>query len=1166
MKKSLFLLGLMFSLILGSSSYARVLMDHGDVHSQDYEGASEALVVVNFPIEIVQRQIKTLLLSDESPIKEVLRLDFDPLHRLFLFEGVIELPVDLLRDLEASVGKREVKKNHHFKLSLSFPSARLLSLTSYLQLTINRLEIDGQDYSSATDIMGRFVSAILANPSFVDYVLGEDRADAFEGSTTMQIRQFIERKNLRFRDNTVSFKLNLKEFTDFRNFSEITELRLWQFSPVLLRGLNQTVFRMEAGVGRPDDLWLNDIRARGENDTRVLTLARDQYYQEFSQTKHLLNELKSFIDEFSLSIDFKAQNPREERELKSLVNTLENKMSKTLSRDNPEFEAAPQETYNHLSDVLKEQVITTLSDLKRRQEIDQRSAAGGVDGGKWPFIEKRLSQRALSQAVRFFRDIDFEGEKLFGKLDMILAPHLPGLVIRGTVNLDLNSLFYMSLEGTSVVPDTSVLRAQEEVYGSGIPFEAGIRLTLEDDSRLGIDISSISLFTGLQRMSFSSTQKHGQFMIHFMKMIITETLLTTLMEQPFADTADESFYEKVMVNLQEQRNTYLRSQRGNRDLDQISRLMELAKVDIETNPFLLAGKDFVEGKTELFFKEIIQFDEKDELLKIKLDPKLISESILTTENTVQVWNVESLYDKDFDQTYLELSLGDKRRSKKYVDHLFSRAERTDSQNFTGTGMNPSNVDVSAKINIRDFTRIVSTVLNEAAHSQALEVEKQLLIEREYESYIIQNLTLKALAGNKLALNAVLTHVQKTKRGALNPRRWFGDTFEINRKTITAQATLKLDLVALDQYRKSLKTAPSEVFLSDELVRIDLENIGLNLSGDTSIIDRMVNLLGRDLDFKNSSLAKKLKVLILKIVGPMLNPQDENNGRVELGGVKLNRYVKLFTHQEEILLQVHPHILATAFDVKLLLNNENRGRDIGLIIDQKDQTIRFDFETVGNMAAVDKNELYQIMKSSQDLFAPYLQARSAEELKTLLTDLTLFDRALYNSDMTKPSLFHRLSLVLNQYQGLIDTAMIDMSVIAQINSALNTKFEHEIDSSQSRQITTAGVELMYLISTSMVLKAKIDQLIALIRHYKLENTVSYFDDFIRKSKEIEKRFLRPFAIRYEQEFKERNQKIISKGPTDWNMTYYSDALYCDNVYRELIKLINPKNFLNTSGEL
>lgn len=108
--------------------------------------------------------------------------------------------------------------------------------------------------------------------------------------------------------------------------------------------------------------------------------------------------------------------------------------------------------------------------------------------------------------------------------------------------------------------------------------------------------------------------------------------------------------------------------------------------------------------------------------------------------------------------------------------------------------------------------------------------------------------------------------------------------------------------------------------------------------------------------------------------------------------------------------------------------------------------------------------------------------------------------------------------------------------------------------------------MYLISTSMVLKAKIDQLIALIRHYKLENTVSYFDDFIRKSKEIEKRFLRPFAIRYEQEFKERNQKIISKGPTDWNMTYYSDALYCDNVYRELIKLINPKNFLNTSGEL
>lgn len=1137
--------------------HSRILMDHGDVHSQNYEGASEALVVVNLPIEIVKRELRGLLLMQDSPISEILRMDFDPLHRLFILEGVISLPVDLLRDLEATVGGREIRKSHHFKISLSFPTARLLSLTSFLQLTIHRLEIDGQDYTAVSDIMGRFVSSILANSSFVDYILGENIDDATDGSVSLQVRQFIERKNIRIRDNTISFKLNLKEFADFRRFSEITELRLWQFSPVLLRGGKNIVFRIEAGVGKPDDLWLADGQARGESDYRMLTQARDDYYQQYSQTSSLLSRLTIFQNEFSETVDFKATNPRETRELESLKFKLESQMREVLSRSNPEFEAAPQATYHLLEANLKETVIATLTDLKRRQLIDEKLGKGGRTGNDWPFIEKRLSQRALTQAVRFFRDFDYEDEKLFGELDMILAPHLPGLILRGTVNLDLNSLFQMAMEGTSVVPDGRVLRAQEELYGKGIPFEAGVRLTIEDDSRLGIDISNISLFTGLQRMSFNSSQKHGQFMIHFIKMIITETLLTTLMEQPFADSSDENFYEKVIVNIESQRKTYLRSQ-NNRNLDQISRLMELAKVDIETNPFLLAGKDFVAGKTELFFKEIIQFDEVDQLLKIKLDPKLVSDSILSSENTVQVWNVEALFDKAFDQTYLEVSLGNKQRSQKYVKHLLSRPEKRDGQSFTGTGFKQSNVDVSAKLNIDDFTRLVSSILTQAAHVQSLEVEKQVTVDQEIEAYIIQNLTLKALSNNRLGLNAVLTHINKSKRAAINPLRWFGDAYITTRKTITAQAVLKLDIVPLKDYVSSIQKNAQEIFLSDELIRIDLESVGLKLTGDAGLLDRMINLVAKDVDFKNSGVAKKIKVLVLRVIGPMLNPTGDLNGKAELGGVKLNRYAKVFTHKEEILMQIHPHILATSFDVRLLLNNENRGRDIGLVIDVKDQSIRFDFETVGNMAAVDKNELYEIMKSTQELFRPYLKASSSSELLTLLSDLTLFDRAIYNSDMSKPSLYHRFSRILNFYEGLLDTAHPDMTVIAQINANLNARLEQELDESDSRQITAAGVELMYFISTTLVLKAQIDQLIQKIRDYGLQNEVHYFDNFLSKSREIEVRFLRPFAQRYEMDFKDLNQNIISRGPTDWNMTYYSDALYSDSVYRELLKMISKKS--------
>lgn len=1158
------ILGILITfLILFSPVHSRVLQEHysysnnGSLHESE-----EAIVAVSVPLDIVKREVRTILLSEDSPIVEVHRLDFNAISRLMILEGLIEIPSDILHDMEAGTGGRSVEHRHEFKLVLSFPTAQMLSLTSFLQLTIHRFELSGQDYSQSFPVMGRFMSAVLSNRSFLNYLLDiDDSVEIDSDDMSVRIRQFIERKNIRFRENTITFRLNLAEFADFSRFSELTDLRLWQFGPALLRGTQIPVFRIEAGIGRPHQNWLTDARARGEGEVRTLEQARQDYYDRFTDIKPLLDELKGNLSELKEQMDFRNLNTREEREISEFISHLEARLRRALSLDNPEFRADPVLAYEGTRHKSNEEVVAFLSDLKRRYLIARQVEQGGQIGAARPFLEKRLSQRAVDQAVRYFRDIDLEeGEKLFSELNVVLAPHLPGMILRGRVNLDLNTVFAMALEGTGVETGNLPIRASEQEWGSGIPFQVSLRTVMFDDGWLGIDIRNMSLFTGLQRLTITQDSPHGGFLVNFIKMTITQTLLTTLIEQPFATMTIEgeevNFYEVVLQKIQQQRESYLRALRDAHRRGDIDRLLEITKLDIETNPFLTAGQNFVEGKTELFFKDLIQYDDADGLIKFRFDPRVISDTILSSENSVQVWNVEPLYDKDQDQTYLELTLGDGVRTRSYVRNLHERLELQDSQQFVGTNDNPSDADVRAKLDLTHFTQLVTHVLNEAATEQKGDVERALLREEESEHYIVQDLTLRATGDNRLNLGAVLTLFEKKKRSAINPRRWLGDTFETTQRSVAIDSEVVVEVVPLERYRRSIQRFEHEVFLGDTLLKIDLRRAQVRVGGQVGIVDRMINLVG-NLNFDRSTLASKVKVLVLRVVGRMLNPADPTkNGNVELGGVRINKYAKLFTHGEHILLQVHPHILGAAFDVRFRNVDETTEiMDRSLFVDPNSQTIQFDFSTVGNMATVDKAELLSVMNEARELFAPVLGIQDPELLKRELARLTLFDRALYNSDMARPSLRHRFLRILSFYEGLLDAAHPDLNLVNSINRQLGINQGFEPNDPDGRLITSAGVELMYFVATSMVLRTKIERLIAQVERLGLGGEVPYLDDFKRASDELLNRFMVPFTDLYEQRFHQRNQNILSRGPTDWTHSYFPDALYSNSIYEEVKEILS-----------
>ncbi len=1151
----LLLLG--FSTICNTQLHAAVIVDHFAFEKSGENHSEEALVVTNIPIELLKRELQTALLVDGSPLKKITRLDFDPIDRLMILNGEVEIPPAIMADFEELAGGTKLSERHSFALSISFPSSRLLSTTNFLQLTIHRFELSGQDYSKSFDFLGRFVATLLTNSTIVDYLLDGDETQVINSaeSGTSLVKQYIQKKNIRFRENTISFKLNLKEFADFSRFAEIAELRLWQFSPVLLKGTKQTFFRMEAGLGRPHDNWLADSQSRSENDHQTLAEVRNHLYTRYGQTELLSAEFRAQVQSYKVQLDLKNLNARAEQEIHNFLTNLDDKTRRVLSLDNPEFKADPVQAYELHKDRSLEEIIIALSDLKRRVLIERRMGQDADGKQTAPFLTKRLSQRALSQAVRFFREVDYGQGKLFGELDLLLAPHLPGLILKGSVNLDFNDVLALAFEGTGVELGQIPIRADQAQWGSGLPFQAALRVFMLDNGELGLDIKSLSLFTGMQRIVFSADQHNGNRLINFLKMVITQTLLTTLIEQPFASTTvdgvEVNTFQLLLNKIQDQRQEYVRTNRAGGRVD-LERIVQLTKLDIETNPFLAVGREFVEGKTELFFKNLIKYDQADELLKLKLDPKIISDTILSSENTIQVWNLEPLYDKKQDQTFLELSLGDGRRGRTYVESLRSRPEYRDSQTFSGTGDRSSDLDVSAVLKLKGFTDLVSHILSEASVQQQKEIEPLLARAEENEFYQIQDLSLIADNNQRLVLNLVLTHIKKSRKGAI--RRLFGEEYEVARKSIALDGVIALDTVPLSRYISKIEKHENEVFLADSLVRLDLREVRVKLNGQIGLIDQMINLVGRNLNFDRSSLATKVKVLLLKAVGKYLNPTDSvKNGNVEIAGVKLNRYVKLFTHQEEILLQLHPHILASAFDVKFLTSKEGSS-EIGIAVDNKAQTIRFDFETVGNMATVDKEELLAIMLQSKELFGKVLGLNSKDEFVNEMKNLKLFDQAFYNSDKAKPSLRHRFMRILSFYEGLLDASHSDFDLVQQIHRNLGLQQDMTPVELNSRQVTAAGIELSYFLATTLVLKNQIDLLLNKISVMGVEREIPYYGEYVKISKDLRNRFLLPFAEVYQRDFFQRNQRILSRGPTDWNYSYYPDALYSHNLYQELLKVL------------
>ena len=1130
-----------------------------NVMKGDIPITEEGIVRLTLPIQIIKPKIIEALETDGTQIKKINRLDFDPIKRLVMLEGVAELPADIVFDMNDIAGAGDFPVEHQFNLSFKLGSAKKLAKTRYFSIEVVEFKLDGHSYLNAFHRLSQYLVGLLVNTSFMNYMLDVKPEMAMsEDNLSIQIKQLIEKKGLRFRGNTISFKLDLAQIPQLSDFAGFEDLRLWQFSPVLFKGSNEIIaLRVEAGLGIPAKSWFDNVKSRLEFDSRTLSEVRKELYQEYSNTSVLKEELSQFIETKKKDMGLVALNTREQNAIEKINTFVDQRIRKNLTLKNPLFEADPEETYELTKRDAKEYIINSLSHLKVKYALERKVRAGGRNAQGLPFIEKRLSQTTMSQAVRFFRDFEFNNEQMFPEIEVVFAPHIPGVILRGIMNMDINFLMEMGLEGSGIEWSKTPWRAAPDIWGAGMPFEISLRMQMLDEGWLGLDVENFSILSGSEKTYLSKATGHGAIMANWTKMAIVNTLATMLIEDPTASTpgeapVEDNSYEKLIKKIDSQGSTYRQMIQELSD-GNLKALVDMAKIDIEKNPFIETGKEEVQGRAELFFKNLIVYDEKDELLKIKLDPRVVSDTILASENNVQVWNMEPIFDKKLNQVYLDLAVGNQTRTKGFLNNLLKRQENQDSQEFVGIDETRefSKRDLNISLNLKSFESLVNGILADAFQQQRKDVKASLQSDSEQSYYLIQDLNLSVVKDGVLKINTTISHITKSKRAWINPARWFGDTWPVKQKTISASVVARLSVDELSKYKDEIEFSENEIFLGNEVLKLDLLNAGVKFEGQTSVLDKIVNLVASDIDFKSSSVAKKLKTILINFSKGYLHSQDPNkNGSTQLAGIRINKFVKLFGHKEELLIQLNPHAMAVAFDIRLLPNQKQNGVDLGLNLKKSKNTISFDFSTSGNMASVDKGEMLRVMAKAIEITNPYLNAKTPEEFKKLMRDNTLFDRLVYNSDYTKLSMFHRLSKLLSNYSGVSDIVKPDTSVVEQINAQIGSEFGLEGGKFNSTRITASGVELMYFLSSSLVLSEIIMAVVNKAKELDVYHDVNYINVLESKADELKKRFVEPLFLVYEENFHKQNRKIVEKGITDWNHTYYPDAIYCDSVYNLL----------------
>lgn len=1121
MRKTAWLL--LFALFIQSCN----LVTQSRKPAQSYTETDESVVKVQFPFQTLRNQILNVA-SENNFIEKVDYLQMDSVTRILQVGLTIRYPLNALFD-ENMPAPRRIDETHTIDLSISFPKAKTLSMTRYLSLSFEKFEIDGKSYLNHFEVVFAVMKTILVNTNLVDYILVKNKESISEDHQAL-VKEMIESNALIFNPTLrkISLKLDFNMFDSLKDFSELQDIRLWQFSPFLFKGTKDVFFRIEAGLGKPSSVWLDEYDERVKEDTRTILQVREQLYREFSNENTIKSVLfhyfQNVLSQENINIEDLPQNYKNEYERfnRELVGDIQD----ILSQANENFIADPEYEYIQFIDNKKNRIRNFVSHLDRRLSIDYNILSkGSLSNRNRPLLVKRISQDALNGGFNFLRDLDYEGYKYMKDSQLIIAPQLPGVIFKGKINVDATKI--LGFVDKKFLDDKIELPFEEG--SEGVPFEVVGEVRFEDDGMLGIDAKSISLFEGSKKIVFDRNDKNSDFILDFIKLMLADSMSSLAYEQTENTQAQEERVDNFLEYLTSFQELYNGSNSNQNKI--FKNITDSLKKDLNNNPFSSAGEEYVQKKADILYGHIFKYDDQDKQFKIHLDPSIISDNIQGAKHNIQVWNVSPISSKELNNTFLEIAIGQGVRPQSYVEELYYRQNHLDNSNFSGiyNDLNRTRVDMLMSINFQylelSVNQILSDIIKEQNASEHGNIENKLEEDSEQEYNIVDHIKTNITENSEIEIELHATRIKKEKKGFIW-KKW-----KVTRDPISIKAKLKIESKKLSDVKPYLRDHPEKLYLSQQVLSLTPQRVKLKM-GRPSLANSILNKIAK-VNFQGS-LGGLVKRILLKLVNNHFNKTYKESSDKKILGDSLNEMARVFTTTNEIILMLNPRMSGAAFELNLA--GEDDFHKEAIKYDHANQEMHIAFSAAPQMAKTDKKVLLDLAFETESLIGPFLKAKNKKAFKKLIQAQPLIaNKIVVETSESKMSLYNKIIKTMRYYDQVLQTVNIP-------NQAEN----------DDRKISTNASELMYFAATSYILYNRLYKFTKKIQDYRLQGSVHNYEKLLEARTKLYHNIFKPLMVKYRDEYHAQNKMIKESKISHWNSQFYPDAYFSEAIFIELLK--------------
>lgn len=1106
-------------IILGLVS-CNLLGPNGRRPSSQYQVTDEPVAFGQLKLKTIRRGLEDI--ATQSPmIKSVDRFEMDPVTRIINLQLTVNYPLESLFTF-TNLPDENKSDIHQIEMAISLPKTKNLAYTRYLGLKFHKFKIDGDEHIGAFGVVLGAIKTLLANSNLIDYLYTKTESGLPSDDTRAILREILDNNGIvaNYAANKINFKLNLAQFRSLSPYVEDYEnLNLWRFSPTLFQG-EEIRFKIIAGEGEPSKAWMESQQSRINDDTRTLLQVREDLYRDYSNTQNIQFIAKQYLEELLRNENIKLEkiSTRFKRETQETLRTLISSAGNILSRDNENFIADPEFEYIEYVDHVKNTLRNFISDLDRRMSVEQNILAGGnsysQDG---PIVTKLVSQQLMNGTFNYLIDTSYENVHIIKEAQIWFRPELPGVTLKGKLNLPLE---FMLGQADSSLANSQYESKITEIHG-GIPFEMTLEKVVRDNGILGLDIRSASFLKGTQKITLNRNSKNQVFLFDMLKIYVSQVIEGLNIE--FEDEVDAELKKKNEIREIKKYVNLLKQEYQSADPKD---LFNFFKSDLANNPFILAGQEHIEKKKKIIFSDFISYNPKSNLFEGKIDASIVMDSINNVKTDLELWDLNPVYSKELDNTFLRLDVGKGKRSQKFIDEMYRLRGQAENTDFNGIfyelGKSRNAVDMLMTLDFTYLESYVNQFLQDMVKASDQDIVQKAKENTGETFYEVNHISLDITPKKEFWLNIKIKSAKQSK----NLWTLWSPKLKEDSYSITAKVELSAKDVNLDKGQSSI----TSLKYFKEAIAINPKEVKVKMGKPTLINKAITGLLNSTtkLALNNGTMKK----LLMKIANKFLMKMYKKENK-DILGHEIEKMVRVFTTKNDLLIFLNPRMGGAEYDLHLTGKAHNKYE--GIQLDSKNKKLHVAFTASVGMAKEDKKELTDILYQTSVLLDPILKLKSKSELSDAIIKGKLFDKLLNRSDDTSKALQKRYLDIMRKYDQVLHT----------------TDFEGASRDMKQR-ISATGSELIYFAAVADNMGKKLSKMIKLMEKYGLKDTKHYYAAFAKARNQLNINITKPLIAQYKQRAHRINKTIINSKISYWTYIFYPDAYFSELVYQEIIR--------------